>query len=167
MISFIPIQETDFPNIYKWLHTEHVKQWWENLPQTLEQVEEKYTKRMNEGIISTYIINVDNTPIGLIQSYVENDYEIYEINTPGVGIDLFIGESSYLGKGLGTKVIKTYIKDIVNKQYTQKFITIDPDARNKRAVKCYQNVGFKTVKKALCRTCKKHDTMYMVMENKH
>jgi len=57
------------------------------------------------------------------------------------GLDLFIGEETYLNKGYGSKVIAHFLREIVFQKY--KAAVIDPDRENKRALKAYQKAGFK------------------------
>ena len=81
-ISFKSLCEADFTLLLKWLEASHVKAWWDqNIQWTPELIQEKYTDyvkgyKLENGVakpISSYIIYVDNTPIGYIQIY--NAYE--------------------------------------------------------------------------------------------
>lgn len=56
------------------------------------------------------------------------------------GLDLFIGESNYLGKGIGSSVIKKFINEIIPFKY--KLIVVDPNVENKRAIQCYLKCDF-------------------------
>jgi ribosomal protein S18 acetylase RimI-like enzyme len=59
-----------------------------------------------------------------------------------IGIDQFIGDENYLDKGIGEKTIKMFIK-LIKQQNKPKAIVLDPSPDNKRAIRCYEKVGFK------------------------
>lgn len=56
-------------------------------------------------------------------------------------IDLFIAESDFLNKGFGTEIIKQFTKKLIHELNAKK-ILIDPAAKNKRAIRCYEKAGF-------------------------
>ena len=60
------------------------------------------------------------------------------------GIDQFIGEPDFLGKGLGTEIIKRFC-DLLFKQYGAIEIIADPKPGNLRAVRAYEKAGFCSV----------------------
>lgn len=61
------------------------------------------------------------------------------------GMDQFIGEPVYWGKGIGTKLVQSasaYIMESLGAEA----IAMDPRVNNERAIKCYEKCGFKKVK---------------------
>jgi RimJ/RimL family protein N-acetyltransferase len=75
-------------------------------------------------------------PIGYFQYYLD-----YFASDGLIGIDQFIGEENYLNKGVGTNTIKMFVEMIV-RQHNPTAIIIDPSPENKRAIRCYEKVGF-------------------------
>ncbi len=73
-------------------------------------------------------------PIGYFQYYFD------EIGS--IGIDQFIGEEDYLNRGVGERAIKMFV-EMITRQYRPARIILDPSPENKRAVRCYEKVGFK------------------------
>ena len=68
-----------------------------------------------------------------------------ELPSSTVGTDQFIGDLDYIGKGVGTRMIKefiTYLSTIEPKVTT---IIVDPEPENRAAIRCYEKVGFKKV----------------------
>ncbi len=55
------------------------------------------------------------------------------------GMDQFIGEPTYWGKGIGTKLVQTAITYIMENTGAEA-IAMDPKVNNERAIKCYENV---------------------------
>ena len=152
-ITFTALSKTHFPMMLNWLEEPHVKLWWDrDIVYTESLVKEKYTSYVNgyklkdreKKTIHSYIIYVDNNPIGYIQIY--NAYD-YIINTLLNGIakslgmiDFFIGNTNYLGKNLGVEILKGFdYQDYKN-------ILVDPDMDNIAAIKTYEKAGFKRIK---------------------
>ena len=59
-------------------------------------------------------------------------------------IDIWIGQESDLGKGYGTEMMKLAIARCFSESVV-KAILVDPLARNTRAHKFYENLGFRFV----------------------
>ncbi|OGV41970.1 MAG: hypothetical protein A3F46_10210 [Legionellales bacterium RIFCSPHIGHO2_12_FULL_42_9] len=54
---------------------------------------------------------------------------------------MFIGDSEWIGKGLGSKSIKTFIDTYVCPEF--KYCIVDPDVKNRVAIRCYKKLKFK------------------------
>ncbi len=135
MLSFRPLRVTDFPLLLTWLSTDHVKPWWNDGDNTLEKVALHYGAE--EPDIARFILieskGMGESPLGYFQYYIV-DKEI-------IGIDQFIGEADHINKGIGTAAIKLFLKMILTRHKPQQVI-IDPHPENKRAIRCYEKVGF-------------------------
>ena len=153
-ITFKNLTEADMPLMHKWLNAPHVRQWWE--------VDGKRNPDY-EGVIKNYIpciLGSDPTkcyiaiynkmPIAFIQSGRLKDNQQYQeaVGLGGdiVGIDIFIGEEEYLHKGLGSLIIKAFLKNIVFKVYDVDVCSIDPEPENKIAIRAYEKAGFCHIK---------------------
>jgi len=64
----------------------------------------------------------------------------------GVGIDLFIGNSDHLGRGLGEKVISQFIQEEVFTDTNTICCIVDPLATNTRMIHVNEKMGFKLFK---------------------
>jgi hypothetical protein len=82
----------------------------------------------------------------MIQSYdLEKEREeksLFEVAGKCTGIDLFIGEADYVHKGLGSGIIRVFLKDIVFSNPLVECAVIDPQVENKAAIKAYEKAGF-------------------------
>ena len=58
-------------------------------------------------------------------------------------LDLLIGNSNYLGKGLASFMIESFIKKCLPNATD---IFIDPNIRNEKAIHVYEKAGFKKIK---------------------
>jgi RimJ/RimL family protein N-acetyltransferase len=78
-------------------------------------------------------------------------------------VGIFIGDKSYLNKGYGTEAL-TLLLDYGFKALNLHNISLRVYAYNKRAIKCYEKVGFKIIGKrreALYRNLERHDEVFM------
>lgn len=153
-MKFTPLKLNDLDTLYRWFQTPHVKEWYaKNINFSKEDLLKKYAPRIQgKEKIPSYIIDIDNQQIGFIQYYdleysfpegIKNHaHSLFEKTVPAeiAGIDLFIGESNYLGKGIGSLIITQFITEIIPSKY--KLIVVDPNIENKRAIQCYLKSGF-------------------------
>jgi aminoglycoside 6'-N-acetyltransferase len=153
-ITFKPLRAADLPLMHKWLNTPHVSEWWSldgNHHPSLEDVKRKYLPRTGgDEPVDGYIIYCDNKPIGMIQSCKLDDFPAEKANfgleDNCADVDIFIGEEEYVHKGLGSAIIRKFVKEIVFVNYDVSCCIIDPDPENKIAVKAYRKAGFKYLK---------------------
>jgi len=122
-----------------WLSSEHVKQWWNDGDDTLEKVSLHYGNE-SEDVVRFILIEVneeanhEEKSIGYFQYYFTDDETI--------GIDQFIGEESHIGRGIGEQAIKQFV-ELIDKRRHPSQIILDPSPQNRRAIRCYEKVGFK------------------------
>jgi aminoglycoside 6'-N-acetyltransferase len=162
-ITFVPLAESHFPLLLKWLETPHVKAWWDqDVKWTPELIREKFgnyvkgnkrSKFKDQGIekpTHAFIIVFDDTPIGYIQYYNKHDfpfeqgYETTELPTSCAGLDWYIGEYEFTGKGIGSKALSHFVESHVFPAFGSVFV--DPDTANLAAIRAYEKVGFKVIK---------------------
>ncbi len=93
-ITFVPLAESHFPWLLKWLETPHVKAWWDqDVKWTPELIREKFgnyvkgykplkfENEVSKKPMHAFIIIFEETPIGYIQYYNKHDFpseESYE-----------------------------------------------------------------------------------------
>ena len=75
-----------------------------------------------------------------------DEYQYDKITKNVYGVDLFIGEPDYWGQGIGTSIMKIITQYLFNKKQAYSII-LDPHIDNSRAIRCYEKVGFKIIKK--------------------
>ncbi|MBQ6495091.1 MAG: GNAT family N-acetyltransferase [Bacilli bacterium] len=140
MINLRKMNKDDYYKIYKWCLNKEVYEWFEQRKLSYKEIEEKYNRKIKEQDI--YIINYDNTDIGLVQIYKYKDnLDILKKYNNIYEFDIFIGENNYLNKGIG-KYIVEYIKNLIYSKYNANYIILRPFKRNIRAIKCYKKCNF-------------------------
>ena len=140
--------------MFRWLNTPHVNKWYTlygKKSPSQEDVRRKYSPRINgEDPTTCYLIIYDGMPIGHVQSCRLDDYPaakaMFDLNENVAGVDIFIGEEDYIHLGLGSTIIKKFLKEVVFINYDVACCIVDPDPKNEVAVKSYSKVGFKHVK---------------------
>ena len=166
-VAFRSMRDEDLPMLQEWIGRPHVREWWagEEAGFTPGQFRAHYLPRvMAEENVSPYIAMLDGRPIGFAQSYVaagSGDGWWDDITDPGVrGIDQFLCEASDLGKGLGTRLVKAMVARLFADPAVTRIQT-DPDARNARAIRCYEKAGFRAVAKIVTPD---GEALYMVQD---
>jgi aminoglycoside 6'-N-acetyltransferase len=147
-----PLARADAELLSKWLSNPTVLQYYEgrNNPFDLERVKKKFYKQ--NDYVSRNIVLLENKPIGYIQYYpLTNDGKKefgYSEDEIIYGLDQFIGETEYWGKGYGTKLIKMLTQYLTTTRKATK-IVMDPQQWNERAIRCYEKCGFVKKKELL------------------
>lgn len=141
----------DFPLLHTLLQRPHVAEWWsrDDKPLGVADVRAKYLPRIvGDGAVTAHIAMLDGRPIGYAQSYVVMQYgDGWWPNEtdPGVrGIDQFLAEPDMLGRGIGTRLVAALVELLLRDPTITKIQT-DPDATNRRAIRCYEKAGFRAL----------------------
>lgn len=158
-LTFIPLQESHFPLLLKWLETPHVKTWWDQDVQWTSKLIKKKFETYVQGYkilknikkpIHSFIICKEGKEIGYIQFYnaydfpQEQDYMIERLPKNMASLDVFIGEKDEVGKGLGPLLLTQFLKEHIDPLYEACFA--DPDTTNVQAIRTYEKAGFKAIK---------------------
>ncbi len=157
-ITFEPLNESHFPLLLKWLQMPHVKKWWDqDVTYTMDLVKEKFGKNTHGIALSknsnnktyAYIICFNKEMIGYIQAYNahnfahENDLDLSAISGSICGVDLFIGDSKFLYRGIGAQILNEFERQILASHFD--WCLIDPAKDNLSAIKAFAKAGFKVL----------------------
>lgn len=151
-LSFRTLHKEHFPLLLRWLTADHVKQWWGTDVSTIEHVIEKYSPRLlGDSLVRCFIVFQAEQPIAYIQAYWLTDFPDYSRQLPladlaGVAsLDVFIGEQHVLGKGIGTGLIRLFLKDVVFGLMRASSCVVGPSVDNVGAIRAYERAGFSKV----------------------
>jgi len=142
----------DFTLFLKWMTDPETMRYWDGMHThyTYEKVAKKYQEHLDEHVTQCMIV-YRQREIGYCQFYTLTpaEYEISEEDffrfvAPSekvYGIDIFLGETAYRDRGIGTKALKLLMKALFSR-YHADVLMIDPKTHNHRAIRCYHNCGF-------------------------
>ena len=86
----------------------------------------------------------------MVQSCKLDDYPAekanFDLDRSCAGIDICIGEEDYVHRGLGSTIIRKFLKEIIFKIYDVDCCIVDPHVKNEIAIKAYNKAGFKYLK---------------------
>lgn len=141
--TFSLATKRDHELIIGWLHAPHVSPYYYGvgLQNTLNDLAKE-----NLGIHHHWLAYYDGKPIGfLMTSDVEKDEEIFRPHSKyadlekAITLDLLIGDTNYLGKGLAAPMIIEFLQE---KFSDVDDVFIDPSVSNERAIHVYEKAGF-------------------------
>jgi RimJ/RimL family protein N-acetyltransferase len=166
-IGFIPVTPAHYPLLLQWLNEPHMREWWGDPDEELG-----FIRDMVEGRDTTrpFLIAVDGSPVGYIQywfighhqneTWIADNPWLAELPSEAVGVDLSIGYSDRLSKGIGSAALSSFVTRLIGDGFQT--IIIDPDPANTRAVRAYEKAGFRPVPHLKGRT---GDTLIMQYEH--
>jgi GNAT superfamily N-acetyltransferase len=130
--------------VHNWLKMPHAAEWFygQGLKNTIERLDEflqgasnaQYWLAFDQGRPFAFLItsSVHKPDDALSRWCIEDG--------PAITLDMLIGDTDYLGRGLSVLLIKEFLLSQFPKIVE---VLIDPEASNSRAIHVYQKAGFK------------------------
>ena len=139
--TFQPMISADLPMVARWLRTPEVVRWWGDPDEQYELVSGDLT----HPDMDQFIVAIDERPFAYIQCYRLSTWNpgFGEQPREARGIDQFIGEPEMIGCGHGSKFIRQFVDELLQKG-TPRVVT-DPSPVNDRAIRAYEKAGFTKV----------------------
>ena len=147
----------DYERIVEWRNRPHVREWWDpdDPPLTVEGAIEELRAVTQPGDSNTAcIIEFDGTPVGYLQFYPWDEEHEYlaevgiTIPAGAWGLDLFIGESSLVDRGIGSRTVRL-ISDHLFAEHAATAVALATEAGNRRAQAAYVRAGMRVVERFL------------------
>ncbi|MGZ4400008.1 MAG: GNAT family N-acetyltransferase [Gaiellaceae bacterium] len=144
------MSEDDLPLMHEWLQREHVRRWWTG-EETYKQVVAQYLPAIDgRDPARLFVVILEERPVGFVQTYLEADEPAWEAIVqagPGAaGVDLFIAEPDLTGKGLGTALLRIFVRDVVFADASTNACVADPDSENAASIRAFEKAGFRRVR---------------------
>jgi aminoglycoside 6'-N-acetyltransferase len=138
MFTFTPLRPADLPRLRLWLMMPHVRAWWGDPDAGIREIRRLMASDWAEPMLVAW----QGRQIGYLQAYDAVSAAPEGDAVPGsFGIDLFIGEPSYVGKGLGTAFVGAYTDRLLRGGRALSIIA-RPAPANHRAIRCLEHAGF-------------------------
>lgn len=144
----------DFPVLLRWLTAPHVAAWWREVPADLAALESEYGPAIDRtDPTEMFVIEAAGAPIGLIQRYRHADNPDWDraVGVPmAAGIDYLIGETPYIGQGIGSSVIQLFAESVFDR-YPEAEIAVVvavPQRDNRASCRALEKAGFTALREA-------------------
>ena len=133
--QFRPLEQRDMPMLYEWIFRPHVRRWWNDPYNNLDDVIDDFTRDAAHMLRTIAVF--DGRDFGYFQAW-------WDLAPPGeVGIDQFIAASDDVGKGLGNQAVAAFCCFVFRQMPNIHVISLDPDPMNARAIRAYEKAGFR------------------------
>jgi aminoglycoside 6'-N-acetyltransferase len=146
-IGFRPMTRADFPDVVTWQRQPHVARWWQD-EATDEPAAERHYGPALDGDDPTrlWVLQADGRPVGMVQDYRVGDHPEYALLTAkpeAVAFDYLIGDPAWLNRGLGTRMLWAFVRDVVRPHYPDvRELFAAPDHRNEPSLRVLDKLGF-------------------------
>lgn len=166
--SFKKLSFHHLPLMHQWYNSPHVVKWYSKKKLDYKAFEKKYTQYISGELkIFGFVCYLGKKPIGYIQYYPALFHPpegglLKNLLSRTAGVDLFIGEKSFLGQGIGKLMLCRFLQKRVFPFFDR--CIVDPDEANKRAIKAYEGCGFSIFEKSFSETGKPQ--LLMIKEKK-
>lgn len=136
----------DLPILARWLGEEHVRRWWHDTEPALDDVVARYGPRI-DGTTPTHmwVVDLNGHSIGFVQDYRVRDHPGVALLTPdpdAVGLDYAIGEPAWAGRGLGARILWTWMRGARQRFPDATAYVAAPDHRNAASLRILDKAGF-------------------------
>lgn len=138
--------DDEYRRLYSWCLNPSVYKYFEQRVLSYDEVVSKYKKRVGKEDVKTLIIVYKDKEIGLVQyeKIDDEDRESFDILLNNVvSIDIFIGDSSFYGLGIGTRVVK-YIGEYLLSRFDMVIANIQ--SNNDSSINMCLKSGFKRLR---------------------
>lgn len=146
-VALRPMTLGDLPALTRWRQSAHVRAWWgaDGEP-SADNVAAQYAPDIELATPTRiWAVEVNGRSIGFVQDYRIRDYPDYALLTPdpdAIGFDYAIGEPAWLGRGLGTRLIWTWMLETRRRFPTASAYFAAPDHRNGASLRALARCGF-------------------------
>ena len=132
---------TDAPLIHDWVTQPRAK-FWGMLDKDLEEVEVVYTYIDEQPHLAAYLASVDETPVGIVQTYdpfVDEIGEFYDRRPGDIGVHLFLADDP--ARAGHTEAILTAAMSALLTDPGIRRIVLEPDAANESSLELLTRLG--------------------------
>src|SRR4051812_9344866 len=137
-VSFRPLAEDDLPALFTWLNEPHVARGYAPAPATFAEVVARYGPRTEAGnTVRAFVVAIDGRDAGYAQAYAVDDFADYAAAIGAergtFGVDLFLAASAPPRRGLGPRVIRRFVDEVVFREHGAVACVADPAESNPAA----------------------------------
>ena len=149
IFSFRRAELNDDGLISRWFHSPHVNEFWGEAPKNSRDFRDAMSCVCS---LFNYWIGQDDTiPFCLLLTTdaTRDTPEHLAPFLPETGeawtLDILIGPPEYVGRGIATQMLESFLSHIQYQNRALRTVLIDPEANNSRAIHVYEKAGFQLV----------------------
>lgn len=147
-LAFRDLAEDDLSLLFNWLDRPHVRRWYAKAPGSFAEIAAKYRPRtLPDSPVKAFIVQSDGIDVAYIQAYFIDAFPEYEQLSgceKGVaGIDLFIADEWRTRHGLGTRIVRHFVDEVVFGLYGASACVAGPNEGNAGAIGALRKAGFR------------------------
>ncbi len=145
-VTFRALENKDRDLILSWLKCPHIAKWFygQGLENTLIFLDEYLS--CNDGCMFWIGEEKEHSFVFFITSKINKASDglskYCNKNGQAICMDIAIGDTDYIGKGLGSTLIQNFLNQVFSKADE---ILIDPEKENLQAIKSFQKAGFEII----------------------
>jgi RimJ/RimL family protein N-acetyltransferase len=147
VVALRPMTRADLRDVVRWRRQPHVAKWFDTgtVP-TDAEIEGRYLPRITgDEPTRMFVVEANGRSVGMLQDYLISDHPEFAVLTPdpeAVGVDYLIGEPTWLGRGVGTGMLRRWF-DVAHAGYPSAATCFAaPDHRNVASRRLLLRVGF-------------------------
>jgi 8-oxo-dGTP pyrophosphatase MutT (NUDIX family)/RimJ/RimL family protein N-acetyltransferase len=146
-LAFRPMTRTDLGDVVEWQARPHVSRWWGREAVDLGAAEAHYGPALDgNDPTRMWVLEVNGRSVGMLQDYLVGDHPDYALLTArpdAVGFDYLVGEPAWVGNGIGTRMLWTFLRDVVRPHHpSAREYFAAPDHRNAASLRVLDKLGF-------------------------
>jgi aminoglycoside 6'-N-acetyltransferase len=146
-LGFRRMRNGDLDALARWQSAPHVAAWWDSGGRDLDAVRTRYSPRLRgDEPVRMWVVEMDGHPVGFAQDYRVRDQPEYAHTTQGpeaVAFDYAIGEPTLVGRGLGTRMVWQFCRDVLRRDYPDVgHLLASPSHRNAASLRVLDKCGF-------------------------
>ena len=146
-VTFRSMRHDDMAAVVRWQQAPHAERWFHGHTLSLEAAEDRYGPRI-DGVhpVRMSVIQIGGQDAGYVQHYPVGELDEYAVKTrapDAIGLDYLIGDPAYTGRGLGTRMLWTFVRDVLVPDHPRvtRFLA-SPDHRNTASLRALEKCGF-------------------------
>ena len=146
-ISFRALAEEDLARLFGWLREPHVAKGYARPPGSYAEVVARYGPRTGPGnVVRAFVVEIDGRDTGYAQAYAIEDFPDYAeaigCERGVFGVDLFLAADTPVHRGVGPRVIRRFVDDVLFREYGASACVADPVQSNVSAIRAFEKAGF-------------------------
>ena len=153
-MRFRPLTDDDLPLLHRWLNEPGVVAWWEGDDVSWPAVQRDYGSASTDPT-EHWLASVGDRAVGWIQCYATASYPDEDevrhwwalgVEPTAAGIDYLIGEPADRGGGLGSRMIRAFVADVLfarHPDWTR--VCASPVAANVASWRALEKAGFRQI----------------------